>query len=275
MSLPGAQFQSAAPPGVRTVVVQDTPALRPFLSVGGPYRSVAAPTWAAVRALARWAPASTVVVLDATDPAPDPGIADLVRRHPLLSVVPVLRFDRGRDATVRRLLQWGASDVIDLALEATPAALIRRLDRVHARPLKRRLEPLLPATLSRAGRTILWAAVDAVADAQGAPELAVRFETRARTVADWCRREGLPLPQQLLSWLRVLLALALLEEPDRTLANAAICAGYGAEFSLRRAVNSLVGDGEAVPRGRWSFAVAAERFRDVLWMCAAEAAAAV
>lgn len=68
-------------------------------------------------------------------------------------------------------------------------------------------------------------------------------------MSGWCAREPLPPPRRLLAWLRLILALALLESPHRSVARAARGAGYSFDHSLRRAVRDMLG-GDAPPRER-------------------------
>ncbi|HYJ79075.1 MAG TPA: helix-turn-helix domain-containing protein, partial [Longimicrobiaceae bacterium] len=158
------------------------------------------------------------------------------------------------------LLEWGVSELLDLELEATPEALLPRLRGAHARPLKRRVEKMLSQYVSAYAGTLVRAACEVAVDGGGAPELAGRFGVEPRTIAAWCRREALPAPRRLQAWLRVLLAATLLEEPERSVTNAARCAGYANDHALRRAMRDLAGsDPSTLPRDRL-FAAAAERF---------------
>jgi AraC-like DNA-binding protein len=52
---------------------------------------------------------------------------------------------------------------------------------------------------------------------------------------------GLPPPRRLLGWIRVLLALSLLEEAHRTVLNVALVCGYTDNSSLKRAVENFTG----------------------------------
>ncbi|HEU0052558.1 MAG TPA: helix-turn-helix domain-containing protein, partial [Longimicrobium sp.] len=100
------------------------------------------------------------------------------------------------------------------------------------------------------------------ADAGAAGDLARRLNMRPRTLAGACAREGLPAPRRLQAWMRVLLGAALLEEPGRSVVNAARGAGYANDTALRRALRDMAGP-QALVRGK-AFDTCARGFTDEL-----------
>jgi AraC-like DNA-binding protein len=226
----------------RTLLVLDAPSLAAFHSVDAPFRAQVL-GWDGLIAAAQTASPSTIVVLDPGEAEPDPRVRTLIETAPMLPVVAMLPF---RDAeTIRRLMEWGVSEVADPSFEGSPAGIAPLLQRVHAAPFKRRIEAALPRFLSLNALTLVRAAAATTVDHGGAAELAERFGCGERTVAGWCAREGLPAPRRLMAWLRALLAVALLEEPHRSVVNASQCAGYASDHPLRRSLRELLPDHES------------------------------
>jgi AraC-like DNA-binding protein len=238
---------------VRDLLIQDSPALRGLLRIKADYAARAL-QWDDLVAMTREAAPSTVLIVVPLD---DPALPVSNRRLPELigasaGVVPVLAlvpFQSAFTAAVRTLLDQGVTEIADVNLEATPDAIRPRLHAVHAQPLKRLVEPALSRFASTNTRTLVRAAAEVAVDGGTAVDLAEVFRSTERTVSGWCAREALPQPRRLLAWLRLILALSLLESPHRSVARAARGAGYSFDHSLRRAVRDMLG-GDAPPRER-------------------------
>lgn len=198
---------------------------------------------ALVEAARREAPSTAVLVDDfsASGDELDPALRKLLQVTPLLPVLVPVNLSSSSPERVRLLLEWGASELVDLAIEAPAEALVARLRAAHARPFKRRLDGLSRFASGNA-MTLIRAAAEVTADGGLSTDLAAVFGVRERTLAGWCAREALPPPRRLLAWTRVLLAVGLLEEPARTWRNVGHATGYVDEGGLRRAIRSLVGE---------------------------------
>jgi AraC-like DNA-binding protein len=244
---------------VRTVLVPHSARLDSVRELPAPYSILRVDGWDELRAHLRTAPPSTFALVDADAPGdgPDGRVRELIARFPMNPVVAVLELEPDRVDDLRELLRWGVSEVVSFGVESLPGAIAHRLGNAHARPLKRRLEEVAPRTVSQDGMTLLYAAAEVAVDGGGAPELAGRLGARPRTVAGWCAREGFPPPRRLQAWVRLLLAAALLEDPERTVVGAALASGYSNDHSLRRAMRELVG---TLPPRDGAFAAAADAF---------------
>ena len=244
---------------IRAVVALASPRLDVIRELPAPYVIHHADGWDELHARLRTAPPSTSVLVDADAPGGglDERVRELIARFAMNPVVPVLELEPARVDDLRELLRWGVSEVLNFPVESLPGAVAHRLGHAHARPLKRRLEALAPRTLSEDAMTLLYAAAEVAVDVGGAPALAQRLGARPRTVAGWCAREGFPPPRRLQAWVRLLLAAALLDDPERTVIGAARACGYSTDHSLRRAMRELIG--ELPPRAR-AFETAAAAF---------------
>jgi AraC-like DNA-binding protein len=238
---------------VRDLLIHDSPALRRLLRIDEGYaaRGLA---WDDLTAAAREAAPSAILIVAPFDnpalPVPNPRLPELI--HASAGVVPVLvlvPFQSAFTTGVQALLDQGVTEIADLHLEATPQAIKPRLYAVHAQPLKRLVEPALSRFASANTRTLVRAAAEVAVDGGTAVDLAEVFRSTERTVSGWCAREALPPPRRLLAWLRLILALSLLESPHRSVVRAARGAGYSFDHSLRRAVRDMLG-GDAPPRER-------------------------
>jgi hypothetical protein len=238
---------------VRDLLIQDSPPLRGLLRIKGRYAARALQWDDLVEAGREAAPSAVLIVAPFDDPAlpvPNPRLPELIRASggmvPVLAFMP---FKSGFAAAVRTLLDQGVAEIVDANLEATPDGILPRLRAVHAQPLKRLVEPALSRSISVNTRTLVRAAAEVAVDGGTAVDLAGVFRSTERTVSGWCAREALPQPRRLLAWLRLILALSLLESPHRSVAKAARGAGYSFDHSLRRAVRDMLG-GDAPPRER-------------------------
>lgn len=220
-------------------------------------------SWGEVLALAPYSPTSAVFLVDPYDAAGiylAEDLRTLLAAYPSVTVVTALALCPGRADAVRTLLGWGVADVLALGVEDTPDGMRIRLLSVHARRLKRRLGAALAPYLTAVGHTLLLAAVEAAADGGGSVELARVLRSTPRTVASWCRREGVPNPRRLLAWVRLLLAAELLDEDGRTAAQVARACGYTTDGALRRALRNFLGRSATALRGEGAFTTAARAF---------------
>jgi AraC-like DNA-binding protein len=241
---------------VRTVLVPSSSRLDFVRELPAPYSIHRVDGWDELRARLRAAPPSTLAMVDADAPGGglDGRVRELVESFPVNPVVAVVELGPDRVLDLRELLRWRVSEVVNSRAETLPIAVAHRLGCAHARPLKLRLEAVAPRRSTHDGMTLLYAAAEVAVDGGGATELAQRLGARPRTVAGWCARVGFPPPRRLQAWVRLLLAAALLEDPERTVMGVAVAGGYSTDHSLRRAMRELTGG--LLPRER-AFDVAA------------------
>ncbi|HYH80575.1 MAG TPA: hypothetical protein VEX86_12285 [Longimicrobium sp.] len=251
MTLPETPPARAHP--VRALLVLDHPGFHPLPFPAEGYRATRVSSLDALLAAVRRAPPSTaVLVAPFGDPAggPDPALEVLLASAPLLPVVAAADLGACAAAGVEMVLRWGVSEVVDIRLEGGPEALAPRFRAAHARPFKRRLEEQISRYLSANAMTLVRAAAEVACDCGMGGDLAGVFGVNARTVGNWCAAEGLPPPRRLLTWARVLLAAALLEERTRSWNNVARSTGYVDASGLRRAVSGLVRSARSGEAGR-------------------------
>lgn len=201
-----------------------------------------ADAWAELREHARTAPPSSIVLVrnDGTPKAAEE-LAGLIRETPSVPVVAALEFGKVDAARVRAIVAAGVAEIVNLDGLRGMEAIVPTLRRAHAQPLKRRMEARLPVWMPEDARTLLRAAAETVVDRGGRDVLAGIFGVYARTLSARCVDLRLPAPRQLLGWMRVLLALTVLEEEGRTVMNVAVSCGYSDNSALKRAIENLVG----------------------------------
>lgn len=219
--------------------------------------------WAALREEARTAaPSVVVLVRSAEDEAWMAELRRLIQATPSVPVVAGVELRHATAAHVRSLTAAGVAEVATLDGSGSLRAVASTLRRAHAQPIKRRIEAGLPIWLPEDARTLLRAAAETVVDGGGREMLAEIFGVYVRTVADWCRELALPPPRRLLGWVRVLLALSLLEEAHRTAVNVARACGYNDTSSLKRAIENFSGTRSLTSIRDQRFEPAFERFTD-------------
>lgn len=214
---------------------------------------------AEVRAL----PPSTVVAADCEGRVPG-WVWELLTAFPSVPMVATLDLRTAPPATVARLLDRGAADVLDVSLECTPDQTAWRFRQACARPFIRKLEQGLARYASAHARTILRAAARVAVTGGGAAELAREFQVSTETVAAWCGAARLLPPRSLQSWLRVLLAAMLLQEHGRTARSVAHGCGYATDRGLRRTMQRFVGSDLRTLRRQQPFEVVMRAFNHEL-----------
>lgn len=225
--------------------------------------------WDALLDAVRGSPASTLVVVDPYWGVPGrrevaAELEHLMRTLPSTTVIAAMEAGRSSFDQVRWMGEVGVAQVICLEEEASALALERRLRSAWGRPLKVLLERTLPPNTSGAARSILQAASSVVAQGGQSTDLARSLHVTTRTLLRWCRRAGLPPPRRLLSWMRVLLAAELLDDPGRTVLDVALSCGYTSDASLRHAIQGRLGLAPRELRSRGAFEVAGRGFLKAL-----------
>lgn len=198
--------------------------------------------WQDLRERAGAAPPSSVVLLRTRGEAGETAeLEALVRGTPSVPVVAAMAFGEVDAGRVRSIVAAGVAEVANLDGVSSLEALVPTLRRAHAQPLKRRVDARLPVWVGEDARTLIRAAAETAVDRGGRDALAGIFGTYFRTLSARCADLDLPPPRRLLGWMRVLLALGLLEEGRRTVMNAAHACGYNDNSSLKRAIENFTG----------------------------------
>ncbi len=193
-----------------------------------------------------------------------PELLSLLKRFPSSAIVVALFMRPGWMEDVRILGELGIAGVIDLETESTDLLILRTLQGAQTRPLRAFFRGGLRVPLTGRGRIILDAAVDVVISGRQARDLARDLRIHRDTLLRWCRDAHLPVPRQLLMWLRVLLAAELLDNPGQTVDHVAMACGYSSDDALARALQQRLGMRPAALRRRGAFRTAAARFQKEL-----------
>ena len=255
---------------LRNLLVIGSPRLAPFLRTGDGYHAREVEGWTEAADLGRREPPSTMVLAEpfAAGGQPDSGLQDFLLRMPSLPVVAAVDLGRAPVPATRQILAWGVSGVVDLGFDRAPDSLPCRLGAAHARPFKRRLQAGLSAHVPARARILIHGAAAVTVDGGLGEDFADMFGVKLKTMTGWCVRLCLPAPRQLLAWMRVLLALMLLEETDRTWRAVATGCGYSNDTNLRRTLTARLGPAPAgQARRRWTFTEAITAFNAELRDC--------
>ncbi|HEV2149968.1 MAG TPA: helix-turn-helix domain-containing protein [Longimicrobiaceae bacterium] len=190
-----------------------------------------------------------------------PELYSLLKRFPSSSMVAALFMRPGWMEDVRALGERGIAGVIDLEAENTDLLILRAIQGAQTRPLRTFFRAGLRRSLTGRGRMIVDAAVDVVIAGRQAADLARDLRIHRDTLLRWCREADLPVPRELLMWLRVLLAAELLDNPGQTVENVAVACGYSCDDALARALQRRLGMRPTALRRRGAFRTAAARFQ--------------
>lgn len=218
--------------------------------------------WLPLAEAVRTSPPSALVIVDPY--AEGDGLSDQLRNllleFPSTALFAAMTVVPERLADLRMLGTWGVTQVISLGHDDTVTAMSRRFRMAQGRPLKALLEQVLPPETSARARALLDAAAEVVAVAGGAEDLARTLKMSRRTLLRWCQRAGLPPPRELLAWMRILLAAALLDDPGRTTLAVAQGCGYANDSGLRRVMSGFLGMGPRELRRKGAFKEASKAF---------------
>lgn len=226
-------------------------------------------SWSALsEALPAIDPAGVVVLDPYHQQSPHAGIspelAPLLRRFPSATVVVALHPRPGWLDHVRILGEWGTAAVLDLEAERTDWAILQGILEARGRPLRALLRHGIGLAMTGRGRAILDAAAEVAVQGGKGNDLAAQLHINRNTLLRWCKREALPLPRDLLTWMRILLAAELLDNPGQSIEPVAFACGYSFSESLSHAFVKHVGMRPGALRGREVFPVASAAFREKL-----------
>lgn len=216
------------------------------------------PDWPTLKHMLQSGPATAVCFADAMafvgrHECLAEGLREIARDFPLLAVVACLRV-RSQDGYVLRALQgWGVAEILDLDREQSAAAVARRLKEVEGVWAQRLFRRALPRTLSARGRTVLETVAHIAAQGGHVPELASALGIYKRTVPRWCAAAGVPEPRRMFTWIRLLLAADLLDNPARTIENVARVTGFASAASLKSTSKAFTGLAPSDLRVRGAF----------------------
>jgi AraC-like DNA-binding protein len=191
------------------------------------------------------APPSALVVVDPFVGSHREGmnaLQTLVEAFPSLPLLAAVSATPGSGEDLIALAEAGAVDIIAIGHDDTPEALRERFRLAGSRPLKVLLDRLLPEGTSGRARAIVEAAADVVAVGGYARDLSTELRMGGRSLSRWTERSGLPVPRRLLAWLRILMAAQLLDDPGRTVLSVALACGYSSDGSLRRVMQTFLGE---------------------------------
>jgi hypothetical protein len=268
MTAPDTPPLPTLPENTRPVLIMEPGLVALFRGLGAPYAFWGPVAWGELHDKLRRAPPNTMVVVDPYAGARPgerfPLLRELLRRFPSVPVVAAMQLRRELAPEVAMLVEWGVSEVVALGPESVPRALAGRLGQAHARPFKRALEASITTYLTSEAHQILMSAAEVAADGGQAPDLGERLRVGPRTLTERCTRADLPPPRHVQSWMRVLLACMLLDDPGRTVYGAAYASGYQTDRSLRRAITALLGVDSTTLRRAGAFRTAARAFNRVL-----------
>jgi AraC-like DNA-binding protein len=183
---------------------------------------------------------------------------------PSVPVLAALVPDARRLDDVRRLGAMGISGVVSLDEEATRRALLMRVTTARAGTLRRTLKATLPPSFDPRARLVLDRAAELALHAGTVSDLAKELMESERTLLRRCERLGLPKPGEILGWMRILIAAALLNDPGRTVSSVAASCGYYSDTTLRRAVVSRTGMLPGQLRSAGGLRAAIPKFLDTL-----------
>jgi hypothetical protein len=188
-----------------------------------------------------------------------PELTGLLLLLPSARVVAAMDLSTVRVEHVLELGRLRVAEVVGRAPGDVRGAM-QRIQRLSHPPLVARLDRAFEGRVDPGVRALIRTAAELAGSGGRTTTLAGRLYVSERTLLRACVRMGIPGPNRLMAWTKVLHAVALLDEPGRCLQDVAMAAGFGGERSLRRAIHRLLRSPVEELRRPGSFARATGRF---------------
>ncbi len=206
-------------------------------ALSGAHRAVAIRTWSELEQLLVADPVDGCV-LDADHPERAEAMA-LIRRvranHPHLAIVVFADF-AGQEMDLFDLGGIGIDGVLLASPPASPSDVRHAVDRALTLARAERLRRSLEGRHGSAGtRAMAWA-VEHAGESPSVAAFAAAMGQSSRQLGDTLRSVGLPPPNRVLLWGRLLLAGALMARDGRRVEETAFALGYSSASALSRAM---------------------------------------
>lgn len=223
-----------------------------------PFALYRVPDWPALKASLHAASGTAVCFVDGmvsvgSEKGLAEGLREVAQDFPLVGIVACVRVDSVDPEVLAAMQAWGVTEILDLDWEQSAAAVARRIDDVKGVWAQRLLARALPRVLSARGRTLLETVADVAAQGGHVPELAAALGIYQRTVRRWCTAAGVPEARRMFTWIRLLLAAELLDNPGRTIENVARVSGFSSGASLKSTARAFTGLTPSELRERGAF----------------------
>lgn len=178
------------------------------------------------------------VLAEARDVANNPTspvLATLIARFPGIPFLGYCGMGVSHAEELRELAKAGVHELVFRDLEDSPALLRAKLGRgIEARAgalVLRRLSAMLPETL----HGLVSYTVSFPRESHEMETVALALGVHRKTLVNWCRRAGAPPPSTLVTWVRLLLAVEILQTPGHTVERVA----HALEFASGSAFRNL------------------------------------
>ena len=178
------------------------------------------------------------VLAEARDAANNPSgpvLSTLIARFPGIPFLGYCGMGVSHAEELRELAKAGVHELVFRDLEDSPALLRAKLGRgIEARAgalVLRRLSAQLPENL----HGLVSYTVSFPRESHEMETVALALGVHRKTLVNWCRRAGAPPPSTLVTWIRLLLAVEILQTPGHTVERVA----HALEFASGSAFRNL------------------------------------
>jgi AraC-like DNA-binding protein len=150
---------------------------------------------------------------DGTNSPTGPALTALIARFPGVPFLGYCRMGVAHAEELRELARAGVHELVFRDLDDSPALLRAKLGRgIEARAgalVLRRLTALLPEML----HGLVAYCVSFPRESHEIEQVALALGVHRKTLVNWCRRAQVPPPSTLVMWVRLLLAVEILQTP--------------------------------------------------------------
>lgn len=169
------------------------------------------------------------------------GLARLRSAYPRVPATAVVVQGISSYRSVLRLGALGVTEIVEANPNLDRHALLMALSRCHADGVAARLWTDGGIEVPERMRLLLRAALRLAHEPVSVVMLADVLGMHERTLRKYCEQNGLPSPQWIIGWARILIAAYYLDEPARALTSTAKLLQYASACALRNQLRRYIG----------------------------------
>lgn len=219
-----------------------TAALERFDASGLHHEAVHAESWSQLYELARKRPATLAIVDPFREGKYDvANCSRFFRSFPSVGFLPYSKVPASEMKALLHMARLGAREIVLQDENDSPSQFCQLLSQALASSTERWLFQQLRECVPQQFRKVVRFALREGYRPLSPAELARIYCTHPKTLRLHLRKAGLPSPQRLIGWTRLMHAASYIGDSGRTVESVALALGFPSESALRKMVRTYVG----------------------------------
>lgn len=185
-----------------------------------------------------------LVVIDATDRHMRSMATAIATIHEAFPTVPVLAYcsiPSGRSSVVVDVVRAGATGLVLRGIDDARYAMRAAIGEARRGAITRRIQAEVALHLPRFARPLLRYAVTRGSDECSVGDAAASLGVDRKTLFNWLRQSGGLTPREFINWIRLAVAMGLLEDPGRSAEQVALECGFASGTAFRNMLRRYTG----------------------------------